>query len=163
MLAHWRHPASRFQRLLHIGTLSLAAWACDQAPHDARPPALEHAPPHAGTLVHLGERHLHHVELVLDKPTGRVELYTLDRTARRVLPPLDQPIDLRIQMDGLPGDKPFDFVVEMSPDAAAGCYVGQSTLLEHAQRFLATVKRVSIDGSLYEDLAIEYPRGNEYD
>src|SRR5690349_4397729 len=62
----------------------------------AAPAALAHDGPHGGELYCDG-KHKHHAELVVDKTTGKVVVYTLDNKAKKEVPIAASSIVLKVK------------------------------------------------------------------
>src|SRR5690606_2336301 len=120
----------------------------------------EHVPRHGGTLTQLDD-HQHHLEVTFDRTTGVLTLYLLDSKAVGTLKPEQNPLPVRMLIEGLPGDPGFDYPIDMTGNSE-NAYVAQSDLFQGAVYFKLVIPSLVIDGQIHENLVIDFPRGNEY-
>lgn len=135
--------------------------------HDHEHKGHEHAAPHGGTLVALGEEFAH-VELVLDPATGGLTAYTLDGEAENSVRVKQLTLELEIQI----GKDAAAQAVKLSLDAVGSPltgetpgdsseFAGQSEALKGAKEFEATLGAVEIRGRKFQGVAFNFPKGNE--
>lgn len=122
----------------------------------------EHTAPHNGTLVAFGEEFAH-VELVLDKATGKLTAYTLDGEAEKGVA-VEQP-EMEIAIT-----KPSAMTVKLmavestlsgSKKGAATEFSGQADGLKGLSNFEASIKLITIKGKPFNSTAFKFPEGNE--
>jgi len=125
-----------------------------------------HHAPHKGTLVELGEEFAH-LELVLDRDTGKLTAYALDGEAENSVR-LNQPsVDIEVgpntnhtTTDTLslePVANPL--TGETSNDTSEYCL--ESVDLKGATKFPGLIVRVVIKGAEFKNVAFRFPEGNE--
>jgi hypothetical protein len=131
----------------------------------AAPKKHEHKPPHGGTPVELGEEE-YHVELVADPPAGKLDAYVMDgeleNFVRVTAPAFEVTATLRRQ--------PTALVFKAVASAATGETVGDTSLFEaqadwlkHEPTFDAVLKQLTVRGKSYENVAFNFPKGNDAD
>jgi hypothetical protein len=121
----------------------------------------EHSAPHGGTLVEFGEEFAH-LEIVLDAATGRLTAYALDGEAEKAVR-LKQPnleITIKapattIRLDGVANS----LTGETADDTSE--FAGQSDKLKGASEFDGVIKTISIRGKQFNNVAFNFPKGNE--
>ena len=125
----------------------------------------EHKPPHGGTPVALGQE-AYHIELVLDRPSGRLRAYVLDGEMENFV---------RLRMDSfevivLNGAKEERLVFNAVPNNATGETVGDTALFEAQAAWLRTtpafeglLRKLTVRGSDYENITFTFPQGNDTD
>ena len=135
--------------------------------------AHEHAPPHGGTLVELGEENAH-LELVLDPALGQVTAYVLDGEAENAVRIAMPALELRLLAwrngDAEPAadevGKPIrlDGVANVLTGETAGNtseFRGAADVLRGAVAFDAVLDRVQVRGAEWKSVSIRFPAGNE--
>ena len=135
--------------------------------------AHEHAAPHGGALVELGEENAH-LEFVLDPERGEVAAFVLDGEAesavRIAMPALElrvltwQPAGgaLRADPSGVP--LRLEAVANVLTGETRGDtseFRGSVDALRGATAFSAVVDRVQVRGAAWTAVAIRFPEGNE--
>lgn len=137
--------------------------ACDSKEPEKKPPPAVHAhtAPHGGTLVDLEGAHL---ELTLDRQTGKITGYILDAEAEKAVR-IEQKVirmiaatktqtivvDLEAVGNPLTGEKPGD----------TSQFEGRSTPLKDLAEFECQVKEITVKGKLLGAAPFPFPRGNE--
>jgi hypothetical protein len=132
----------------------------DRSPDNA--PRLHVAiPPHGGTPVALGDDY--QIEWVLDAPAGKLQAYILDGEMEnfvRITPPS---FDVTAK---LPGHEPALHFMAIA-NAATGEKVGSTALFEAqadwlktANTFDAVVKEINVQGTVFSNIAFNFPKGN---
>lgn len=131
-----------------------------------------HKAPRGGALVEIGE-HFAHFEFLLDKTTGKLDVYLLDGHAENAVRSKQATIELTIRVTAAePGkhaeDKPFTLTLAGVASALTGetatdtsHFSGQSDLLMSVTNFSATVKSIDVRGKTHNDVEFRYPEGNE--
>lgn len=122
----------------------------------------EHTAPHGGTLVVFGEEFAH-VEMKLDKATGKLTIYTLDGEAEKGVAVEQADIEIEVK-------KPKAFTVKAvavestlsgSKKGAATEFEVTSDQLKGLDNFDAVVKSLKIKGKDHANVAFNFPKGNE--
>jgi hypothetical protein len=135
---------------------------CDSREPEKKPLAAHaHAAPHGGTLVDLGGAH---IELVVERETGKVTGYVLDDEAeksvrveqkviRMVATTKSQTIVVDLEAVGNPltGEKPGD----------TSQFEGRSTPLQSLPDFECRLQEFTVKGKLFSSAPFPFPRGNE--
>ncbi len=113
--------------------------------------------------VLLGD-HAYHLEFVLDPATGDLSAYALDGHLENFIRLSAEGIDLVLKLPA--GDETLRLLPVAS--AATGETVGdtsqfraRSTALIGQTNFNAVVSRVDFRGQVFENVAFNYPKGNE--
>jgi hypothetical protein len=123
----------------------------------------EHTAPHGGTLVVFGEEFAH-LELVLDKATGKLTAYSLDGEAEKGVEMSQSEIEVKI-------NKPSAFTVKLAPvestlsgskKGAATQFEGTAEQLKNLNDFDAALTSVTIKGKEFKNVAFNFPKGNEH-
>lgn len=122
-----------------------------------------HTPPHGGAPVVLGAE-AYHVEFVLDADTGRLRAYVLDGHMEQFIR-LPAPA-LEVILNLPDGSQPLTLAAVAS--AATGetvgdtsHFAGQTDALRGRTNFPAVLSSITIRGQTFENVAFDYPRGNE--
>lgn len=122
----------------------------------------EHTAPHGGTLIGFGEEFAH-LELVLDKATGKLTAYTLDGEAEKGVAVAQPEMEIKI-------NKPSAFTVKLaavestlsgSKKGAATQFEGTAEQLKNLSDFDAAVTSITIKGKEFKNVAFNFPKGNE--
>lgn len=130
---------------------------------DAQGHAHAHTPPHGGAPVLLGD-HAYHLEFVLDAATGDLSAYALDGHLENFIRLPAEGIDVVLKLPA--GEETLRLLPVAS--AATGETVGdtahfqaRSPALIGQTNFNAVVSRVDFRGRVFENVAFNYPKGNE--
>lgn len=121
----------------------------------------EHSAPHGGTLVELGEEFAH-LEIVLDAATGKLTAYALDGEAEKAVR-LKQP-ELEITVKAHATTIKLNGVANsLTGETASNTseFAGQSDKLKGVSEFDGVIKAVSIKGKQFNNVAFNFPKGNE--
>ncbi len=153
-----------------LWSLGLLFISCADAPREATPPpptprpsvavsSHEHSAPHGGALIELGEEFAH-LELVFDKASGGVTLYSLDGEAEKAIrlkqkeialvltaPAQSAPVVLQAVSNPLTGEVPGD----------ASEFKATVPGLQGLDAFEGTISEVSSRGAVFRDVALRYP------
>jgi hypothetical protein len=148
-----------------LGLLS----GCDEGKTPVTAPTVahkhEHKPPHGGTPVVLGNEE-YHVELVQDPQAGRLQAYVFDgeleNFVRIAVPSLE--------IDAKPPGKEEVLTLQAVPNNATGEKVGDTSLFEaqagwlkQTTNFDAVLKEITVRGKTYQNVAFNFPKGNDTD
>jgi hypothetical protein len=125
----------------------------------------EHKPPHGGALVELGEEE-YHVELVLDSVTGKLDAYVLDGELENFVRIGQESFEITARTPG----KEDVLVLKAVPNTATGETVGNTAMFEAqadwlktTHKFDAVLKQLAVNGSAYQNVAFNFPKGNDHD
>jgi hypothetical protein len=154
-----------------------AAVACggggDRSPAHDQPPAAQqthdHAAPHGGTVVELGQEAAH-IELVVDTAAGKLTAYVLDGEAEvgvRIAAPA---IELRIEPRTSTGSARASARITVRLDAVANALTGESVgatsefsgrheAFRTLRQFRGVIPEISVRGLTYRDVAFDFPGG----
>ena len=142
--------------------LSLALWGCSpSAPAPSTNPTAstptghhhEHAAPHGGKLVEIGEE-LAHLEVVWKAETGDLRIYVLDGEARNGVPLTQVAMKLKVdqqnyelaaQSNSLSGEKPGN----------SSEFAGKLESLKNQSTWKGVVERVELKGQKFDGLQLE--------
>ena len=121
-------------------------------------------PPHGGTPVALGDDY--HIEFVLDAAAGALQAYFLDGEMEnfvRISPPS---FDLTVK---LPSREEVLHFLAIA-NTATGEKVGSTALFEARANWLKTAKtfdavlqEINVEGTLFTNVAFNFPKGNAKD
>jgi hypothetical protein len=125
----------------------------------------EHKPPHGGTPVVLGHEE-YHVELVLEAATGTMQAYVMNGELEEFVRVSAPSFEVAAQRAG--GEETLVF--KAVPNRATGETVGdtsfftaQAEWLKTAKTFDAVLKELKVQGSVYQNVAFNFPKGNDTD
>lgn len=127
--------------------------------------AHEHKAPHKGTLVEFGKEYAH-LELVIDAATGKVSGYVLDGEAENPVRVKQESIEIVV----VKADKSPDFTVTLKQQTNAlsgekagdsSEFAGESEKLKGLKDFDAKVVKITVKGQAFENVAFNFPKGNE--
>jgi hypothetical protein len=126
----------------------------------------EHKAPHHGTLVVFGEEFAH-VELVLDKKTGKLTAYVLDGEAEKAVRIKQNEIEVKINKIEKKGAdvtlklKGAANVLTGEKEGDTSEFSAQSDDLKDVKKFEAVVGAITIKGKDFKDTKFKFPEGNE--
>jgi hypothetical protein len=148
--------------------LSLAAFAgCSRGGSggSANAPAPHDEPPHGGTPVVLGKE-AYHIELVRDANAGKIDAYLLDGEMEDFVRTAVASFDVVATVDG----KQKTLVFRAMPNPATGETVGDTSCFEARADWITTtpafdavLARIEVRGTSFENVAFNFPRGNDTD
>ncbi len=156
--------------LLTLAAAILAAFGCakstdDHAGHNHAAAKHEHKAPHGGTPVVLGAE-VYHLELVRDPAAGRLTAYVLDGEMEnfiRVKAP-----SFTVAVGGGAAKRTLTF--RAIANSATGETVGDTSQFEAEADWLksegsfdATLAALEIRGTKFENVAFNFPKGNDKD
>jgi hypothetical protein len=158
-----------FLRLSIVAALAIALGSCsrNEPARAATTPVAkhEHHPPHGGTAIVLGNE-TYHLELVLDAGTGRLTAYVLDGEMEnfvRVKAPA-------IEIVATVGAESHPLTLRAMANAATGETVGDTSQFEANAGWLKTAATfdgrlvaLEIRGTKFENVAFNFPKGNDRD
>ncbi len=125
----------------------------------------EHKAPHGGALVGLGKEFAH-VELVLEKTTGKLTGYVLDGEAEKPVRLAQKAIELKISMDA--GQKSALQLMGVAntltgeTEGDTSQFAGQSDALKGVTKFHAEIASIAVKGQTFTKVAFGFPEGNEH-
>lgn len=156
-----------------IIAIAIAQFGCEkkEQPRQAQAKAEEthahheHTAPHGGTLVVLGKEFAH-VELVLDKATGKLTGYVLDGEAENPVRLAQKAIELKLSMDASQKSAlqlmgvANTLTGETEGDTSQ--FAGQSDALKGATKFQVEIASITVKGKKFTNVAFGFPEGNEH-
>jgi hypothetical protein len=120
----------------------------------------EHAAPHGGTLVELGEEFAH-VELVLDSSTGTLTAYALDGEAERAVRLAQPAIEVSFVTPGRSRTQVTLSGVSNpltgETDADTSQFRAMVPALKGVTEFEGAIKAVAVRGQRFQDVSFRYP------
>ncbi|MBC8002596.1 MAG: hypothetical protein H7X97_08420 [Opitutaceae bacterium] len=126
-------------------------------------PKHEHVAPHGGTAIELGDEEFH-LELVLDRATGRLKAYVLDGHLENFV--RITPASFEIEAKTVGGE--WSLVFKAVPNQSTGEKVGDTSMFESTAEWLKSVesfegklKELEIKGKRFAGVAFNFPKGNE--
>jgi hypothetical protein len=128
-----------------------------------------HKAPNGGTLIALGD-HFAHLELVLDKETGRLKAFVLDGEAEKAVRLKQDSIVIEALLPAADGE-PTTTTLTLRPSSnvLTGEKVGDTSLFEGGyeslkgvEKFTGVVKELEIKGTTLKDVKFQFPEGNEH-
>jgi hypothetical protein len=162
--------ATRLFRLPILLALFVGVWSgCDRKPQDAPGQATarhhEHKPPHQGTPVVLGSEE-YHVELVVDRPAGKIQAYILDGEMENFVRIQAESFEVRAALP----DGPKTLALKAVPNNATGEKTGDTSMFETRADWLktnatfdATLPELTVRGRAYRNVPFNFPKGNDTD
>ena len=115
--------------------------------------------------MELGEEE-YHVELVLDKAAGAIEAYVMDGELENFVRIAAESFEVTARLPA----KPEALVFKAVPNTATGEKVGdtsqfeaQADWLKQEPTFDAVLKQITVRGKTYENVAFNFPKGNDKD
>ena len=124
----------------------------------------EHAAPHGGALVRLGDEFAH-LEFVVDSETGQITAYVLDGEAERGVPVSQSSLGVEVRAAGR---EPFAVTLMPVENVLTGetrgrtsQFEGRSERLQGLPRFQGEVRRLGVRGRSFEHVPFRFPEGNE--
>lgn len=138
---------------------SPSAGKVEHADHDHH-----HAAPHGGALAELGEEEAH-IEVLLDKGQGRIDLYFLDGEAEQAIR-TEKEQELVLTLTSPAATIRFRPVADdLSGEtlAVTSHYAGQDKALAGLAAFQGQLKEITLRGKTYRDVKLSFPVGSEED
>jgi hypothetical protein len=146
---------------LLAAALALTGCPRAQAPAGAVAPQPEHALPHGGTAVVLGDE-AYQVELVLDEPAATLRAYVLDGELENFVRSADPSIEITATVDGAART----LVLNAVANPATGESVGDTSEFEGGAPWLAThgdfdgvLRSLTVRGTTFTGVKFNFPRG----
>ncbi|MBW8781717.1 MAG: hypothetical protein JF599_07500 [Verrucomicrobia bacterium] len=159
---------SKFFILIALAAgLALGWGGCGKAqrPSEAGAHKHEHHPPHGGTPVVLGDE-AYHLELVRDAEAGTLSAYVLDGEMEEFIRAGSPAFEVAAKVGGTEQTLVFKPVA----NAATGETVTDTALYEASAPWLKTtggfdavIKSVAVRGTVFENVAFNFPKGNDKD
>lgn len=154
--------------LAAILPLTLPA-GCSKAPatsaDSGQPQGHHHHPPHGGTPVVLGNED-YHIELLLDRSTGKLQAYVFDGELENFMRSSAPSIVITATVGGAPRE----LVLAAVPNPETGETVGDTSLFEvqadwlkNVAQFDGVLKSITIRDATFTGVKFNFPRGNDTD
>lgn len=124
-----------------------------------------HAAPHGGALIVLGDEHAAHLELVHEPTTGKLTGYVLDGEAEKALRVSQPEIKLSLSGGDLKSSASVALKAVSSPltgEKAGDTSQFEATVpaLTGVKRFEIVVESLNVRGAEYKNTKATYPDGN---
>lgn len=126
-------------------------------------PKHQHVAPHGGTAVELGNEEFH-LELLLDRATGRLTAYVLDGHLENFV--RIQASTFEIDAQDATGQR--SLVFKATSNQSTGEKVGDTAMFDVTAEWLKSVtsfdgklKELDIKGKRYSGVTFNFPKGNE--
>jgi hypothetical protein len=162
-------PGIQFVAILCAGLAGWMLCGCTKGtngPQKAQvPPKHEHKPPHGGTPVVLGHEE-YHVELVLDAAAGAMEAYVLDGEMEEFVRVPTASFEVTARLPGGEQTLVFNAVSNRATGETVGdtsFFTAQAGWLKTAKNFDALLKELKVKGNVYQNVAFNFPKGNDTD
>src|ERR1043165_3970897 len=132
--------------------------------------AHEHKAPHKGTLIEFSPpAEFAHLELVLDKTSGKITGYVLDREAEKAVRIFQKEIEIKVDPLSKAGiAAAFTVTLKAQSSALTGEkegdtseFEGQSDKLKGLTVFDAAVSSIKVKGKEFTSVKFNFPKGNE--
>ena len=125
----------------------------------------EHKPPHGGTPVVLGNEE-YHLELVLDGAAGRLQAYVLDGELENFIRVPEGSFEIHAKLPSKSETLVFRAVASSATGetvADTSLFEAQADWLKATTAFDAVLKELIVRGRKYENVAFNFPKGNDID
>ena len=132
---------------------------------DAQAAHHEHHPPHGGTPVVLGHE-AYHLELVRDAGAGKVDAYLLDGEIEEFVRTTVASFEVTAVVDGERKTLFFQAVPNSATGETVGntsCFEARADWITRTPSFDAVLTRIDVRGASFQDVAFNFPRGNDTD
>jgi len=124
----------------------------------------DHAPPHGGTPVIVGEDRFH-LELVLDASAARMQAYVLDGHLDGYVPVAETNLLLVAKVDG----KAERVLFHRAVDPASGTLPTKSSVFEGNAGWLGTIRTfegsfptLTLNGTTFSNISFSFPKGSKH-
>lgn len=140
-----------------------AAWAATACAH-------EHKAPHQGTLIMFSPPdEFAHLELVIDKTSGKVTAYVLDGEAEKAVRIAQKEIEFKVERQTKTGvEAGFSVTLKAQTSTLTGEkegdtseFAGQSDKLKGLAVFDAVITAIKVKGKDFSNVKFNFPKGNE--
>lgn len=150
-----------------LAALALLNGCKDSESHGSQPSAHkheDHAPPHGGTPVIVGEDRFH-LELVLDPVAARMQAYVLDGHLDNYVPVAETNLLLVAKFGGNEEKLSFHRAI----DPASGKIPERSSLFEGTAAWLGTTRAfegslptITLNGMTFTNISFSFPKGSKH-
>lgn len=156
-------------RLLTLALASLVvvtAGCSPKAPAVAHPPSAQHhhhVPPHGGTAVVLGAE-IYHLELVREAASGKLTAYLLDGEMENFIRSSETSFTIEAKVNGKTDTLVFQAIANPATGETAGDtaqFEAQADWLKTTATFDAALRKLTVRGNTFENVAFNFPRGND--
>lgn len=167
MNARMKTPLKIFTLVVLAAGLALGWGGCGKAqrPSEAGAHKHEHHPPHGGTPVVLGDE-AYHLELVRDADAGTLSAYVLDGEMEEFIRAGAPAFEVVVKI----GSTEQTLVFKPVANAATGetetdtaLYEASASWLKTTGEFDAVIKNFVVRGRAFENVAFNFPKGNDKD
>ncbi len=132
---------------------------------DAQPAHHEHHPPHGGTPVALGDE-AYHLELVRDADSGKIDAYLLDGEMEEFVRTAAASFEVSAAVGGEKKTLVFQAVANPATGETVGntsCFEARADWIAGTPAFDAVLTRLEVRGTSFQNVAFNFPRGNDTD
>jgi hypothetical protein len=122
-----------------------------------------HKPPHGGTPVELGD-HQYHLEFVHEATNGSLRAYVMDGHLEYFVRIPAATFEVAAQVGGTEESLTFHAVANNSTGETVGNtsqFEAQAEWLKRETNFAATVKTITIKGSTFSNVTVDFPGGKD--
>jgi hypothetical protein len=133
----------------------------DHHDHGHSHQAGQHVAPHSGGLTALGEEAAH-LEVVLEKATGKVDVYLLDGEAaaaektekrQRLVLRLSAPIELDVELE------PVADALTGETEESTSRFHATVDALKGKDTLRGSIAQIDLKGQTYQDIPVDFPTG----
>ncbi|HSY52848.1 MAG TPA: hypothetical protein VK785_00280 [Opitutaceae bacterium] len=121
-------------------------------------------PPHGGTPVALGDNY--HIEFVLDAASGTLSAYILDDEMEEFVRSNMPSFEVTAKVGGAEQTLVFKPVANPATGETVGdtsLFTAQADWLKTTKAFDAVIKNVTLDGTTFTNVGLNFPKGNDAD
>lgn len=124
----------------------------------------DHAPPHGGTPVLVGEDRFH-LELVLDAAAGKMQAYVLDGHLEGYVAVAETNLLLVARFDGKEERISFQRAIDPATGrvpAKSSLFEGNATGLGTTRAFEGGFPTITLNGSTFTNISFSFPKGSKH-
>ena len=152
-------PTQAIAIILSLASTALIS-SCGDDHHHGKGLPHSHVAPHGGTLIECGD-HQYNLEVVHDSASGDLEIYVLDGHASNPIRIKQESIEVTIVTDDVDAKQLFNLpaIADSQQEKTVGDtdFFRAKEALSGTKKFKGTIKNITIEGTLYENLSFQYP------
>ena len=150
-----------------MAALALGLGGCGRAQRPSEAGARQHKdlPPHGGTAVVLGDDAFH-IEFVRDPEVGMLSAYVLDDEMEEFVRGGSPGFTVVVKVGAEEHTLDFKPVADVATGetlTSTSLYTVEAAWLKTTAEFDGVIKSISIHGQVFNEVAFNFPRGNEKD